>query len=94
MSRLKKLERGDDKTLLDAKTANEIVDAANKLLNVRVVVGGAGGSKLDVSGTQAVLTISASDIKALLGSAAGIDIVVSPTAPVIAKAGTLWLQSF
>lgn len=61
--------KGDTRSLLEANTANEVVRNLNKVLTVEIRFVNTGGSKMEVSGENAVLFISTKDIN--LGTLTG-----------------------
>ncbi len=78
---IKPLIKGDTRTLLDTATAQEVIDILNKLQNLQVRTTKSGGSRLDMSGTNAVLEISTDDLAKVLGTAALLNISVADSAP-------------
>lgn len=87
------LKKGDTRTLLDTTTANEVVALLNKLQNLQVRTAATGTSKIDVSGTVAVLTLTRSDLARVLGTAALLNITVSNQEPAAnaGSPGDLWV---
>jgi hypothetical protein len=78
---IRPLIKGDTRTLLDTATAQKVIDILNKLQNMEVRTTKTGGSRLDMSGTNAVLEISTDDLARVLGTAALLNISVSDTQP-------------
>jgi hypothetical protein len=60
--RIKPLVKGDTRSLLEADTANEVIQAVNKLITIEVRWVSAGSSRLEVSGQNAVLILSTADM--------------------------------
>lgn len=78
---IRPLVKGDTRTLLETGTANEAIAILNKLQALQVRTTKTGGSRLDMSGENAVLEISTDDLAKVLGTAALLNISVSDTEP-------------
>lgn len=81
MPTLPPLIKGDTRTLLETGTANEAIAILNKLQSLEVRTTKTGGSRLDMSGENAVLELSTDDLARVLGTAALLNISVADAEP-------------
>lgn len=56
------LVAGDTRTLLEAKTANELVTVLNRIMSMDVKWVASGNSRFEISGENAVLILSTADM--------------------------------
>ena len=75
------LVKGDTRTLLDTDFGNRVVGVVNKLQTMEVRAANTGTSRIDMSGENAVLVLTRSDLARVLGTAALANITISNTAP-------------
>lgn len=95
MDLLKPLIKGSTDTLLRTARANELRDRLAALSAMKVIVGGAGGSRFDVTGEKSLLTIGTSDLLAALPTGAGHQVTVSTNPPPAGtgSTGDVWIQT-
>jgi hypothetical protein len=87
------LKPGDTRTMLDAATANQVIDAINKLQRMRVIVGADNSSsKIESDGDGPVLMVSKADLVKALGNMATRNLTISSSQPSGGNNGDIWFQ--